>query len=77
MPFKITYRGSSYDVPFDYKCTACELICTVEHKRCETMHGRECPKCKGELTRYISKAPSLGADYHVDQLTRNIGWPRG
>lgn len=77
MDFKINYKGSSYEVPFEYKCLDCEEHCTIEHKRSDTMRGRECPKCKGELSRYIGKAPSLGADYHVDQLTRNIGWPRG
>jgi len=76
MPFKVNYRGSSYDLPFEYKCTECGEHTTIEHKRSATMRGRECPECKGELSRYIGKAPSLGADYHQDQLTRNIGWDR-
>lgn len=76
MGFKINYKGSSYEIPFEYKCLNCGEHTVIEHKRSDDMHGRECPKCNGELSRYIGKAPALGADYHQDQLTRNIGWAR-
>lgn len=74
MSFKINYKGSSYIIPFEYKCLACGEHTIVNHLRCDDMRGRECPNCHGELTRYIDKAPALGADYHEGLKFRNIGW---
>lgn len=74
MSFKINYKGSSYILPFEYQCMSCEEHTIVEHLRKDSMKGRVCPKCGGELVRYMGKPPALGADYHESMKFRNIGW---
>ncbi len=72
--FKINYKGNSLVIPFDYKCYECGDISIIEHKRSEDMRNRKCKKCEGELSRYITKAPCMDADYHDSLRTYNIGW---
>lgn len=72
--FKITYKGNSLVIPFDYKCYECGDISVIEQKRSDDMNHRICEKCGGKLSRYITSAPMLDADYHESHLARNIGW---
>lgn len=76
MSLKITYKGTSMVVPFDYRCPECGHTCSIDHKRHEDMAHRKCPKkkCKGTLRRHIHTAPMLDADYHESRKYHNIGW---
>lgn len=73
---KINYKCSSVLKEWGYICEDCRDISMLIHKASDDMHCHKCEKCGGDLLRYISKAPSLDADYHQDHLTRNIGWAR-
>lgn len=73
-PYKVTYKGGSRLVNFEYICYGCHDISFIEHKRSEDMRHRTCEKCGDLLSRHITSAPRLDADYHEAHLTRNIGW---
>lgn len=75
---KVTYKGSSMLMDFAYICTECKNTCTIEHRRSDDMSNRTCPEkeCGAKLSRHITGVPMLDADYHQDQLARNIGWSR-
>lgn len=73
---KINYSGGNLPQDWAYICEDCELKVTIVHGRQDDMSHRHCEECDGLLLRHICKVPSLGADYHQDQLTHNIGWAR-
>lgn len=59
---------------WEYVCETCREHVIIPHARRDDMSHRHCLECGGLLLRYIYKAPTMGADYHDSQLTRNIGW---
>lgn len=71
---KINYSGSNLAKDWDYICEDCKLEVIIVHGRQDDMSHRHCAECDGLLLRHIKSIPSLGADYHDSQLTRNIGW---
>ncbi len=73
---KINYSGGTIPMEWEYVCEDCRDYSIVTHARREDMKHRHCDKCGGLLLRVTRVAPSLDADYHQDQLTRNIGWAR-
>ncbi len=63
-------------IPFDYKCSKCGHISVIDQRRKDDMRHRKCKQrgCGGLLSRYITKAPLLDADYHDSRKYHNIGW---
>lgn len=74
MTIKTNYKGGNMVLPWEYVCEDCKEHETIEHTRRDDMSHRQCKHCGGLLLRYITKAPTMGADYHDAHLTRNIGW---
>ena len=72
--FTIRYATQGAVMDWDYVCLGCSEITTISHLRTDTMRGRECPHCKGQLSRHISAAPALDADFHESQKSHNLGW---
>jgi DNA-directed RNA polymerase subunit RPC12/RpoP len=70
----VRYSGEGLVRDWEYKCYGCAEEVTISHTRMESMRGRECPHCKGELGRMITAAPALDADFHEGQKSHNLGW---
>ena len=73
--FNVNFKGGCViPIDFDYVCLSCRGESTLRHERSETMHGRVCGDCGGELSRHITQAPTLDADYHDRCKSHNLGW---
>lgn len=70
----VKFSGEGVAQDWDYRCYDCGKDTVIAHTRLETMRGRECPCCKGELGRRITSAPALDADFHESQKAHNLGW---
>jgi putative FmdB family regulatory protein len=75
MSIKVTYSGSGFPRPFDYKCPECGHICVIVQRPIESMDDHDCPSChNAKLMRYLTHAPSFGADWHESQKSHNLNW---